>query len=400
MGGMSGGQQMASETSAVDALLEAAIAATGGLDDFGDPSFREGLEVFVASGAADGRFSEIGAAAAEGMALGNLINRLRVVDHHATHPELAATDVVAPIFLIGLPRTGTTALSHLLSVDPGTRSLLGWEVNESVPPPTTDTYRTDPRFLAAMEAPDMLSMINPGFKAIHHDPPDMPLECATVLGQHFTSLHLATTFNIDGYMRWILDADHGPAYRYHRMMLQLLQSECPGRWQLKSPVHLLDPASLIDVYPDARFVLTHRDPVNVIASVCSLVESLTSTFTDADFRSYIRATWPEVVATLLDRQNAFRDAQVAAGNADAFVDVAYRDLVSDPIGTVAAIYDALDLPFTSQAEEAMVAHSAEHRQNRFGTHTYALEDWDLSRPELEERCAPYLTRYAEFLETR
>lgn len=399
MGGVSGGHHMASETSAVDALLEAAITATGGLDDFGDPSFREGLEVFLTSGVDDGRFSEIGAAAAEGMALGNLINRLRVVEYHANHPELADTDVVAPIFLIGLPRTGTTALSHLLSVDPGNRSLLGWEINESVPPPSTDSYRTDPRFIAAMEAPDMLSMINPGFKAIHHDPPDMPLECATVLGQHFTSLHLATTFNIDGYMEWVLTADHEPAYRYHRMMLQLLQSQCPGQWQLKSPVHLIDPSSLIKVYPDARFVLTHRDPVNVIASVCSLVESLTSTFTDADFRSYIRDTWPEVVATLLDRQNAFRDAQIAAGNADAFVDVAYGDLVADPIGSVAGIYEAIGQPFTAAAEAAMVTHSAEHRQNRFGTHSYSLEQWGLSRTELEQRCAPYLTRYAEFLET-
>jgi len=228
----------------------------------------------------------------------------------------------------------------------------------------------------------------------------MPLECATVLGQHFTSLHLSTTFNIDGYMQWVLQADHEPAYRYHRMMLQLLQSNCPGRWQLKSPVHLLDPSALIEVYPDAKFVLTHRDPVNVIASVCSLVRSLTSTFTDVDFRDYIRATWPEVVATLLDRQNAFRDAQIASGNGDAFIDVAYADLVADPLGTVATIYDALDHPFTEQAEAAMIVHSAEHRQNRFGTHSYSLEEWDLSRPELEERCTPYLTRYAEFLETR
>lgn len=396
---MSSDAQPTDTSARVDDLLEQASIATGGLTDFGDPSFREGLEMFVGSGAADGRFTEIGAAAAEGMALGNLINRLKVVDHHRSHPELAETRVEAPIFLIGLPRTGTTALSHLLSVDPGNRSLLGWEINDSVPPPTTATYRTDPRFLAAMDAPDMLSMINPGFKAIHHDPPDMPLECATVLGQHFTSLHLSTTFNIDSYMQWVLQADHEPAYRYHRMMLQLLQSDCPGRWQLKSPVHLVDPSALLAVYPDAQFVLTHRDPVNVIASVCSLVRSLTSTFTDADFREYIRAIWPEVVCTLLDRQNAFRDAQIAAGNGDAFVDVAYADLVADPIATVAAIYDSLDHPFTAEAEAAMVAHSAEHRQNRFGTHSYSLEEWDLSRPELEERCAPYLTRYADFLET-
>ena len=389
----------ASDTqAAVEALLEQASAATGGLTDFGDPSVREGLEIFTESCAADGQLNEIGRAAAPGMSLQALINRLRVTDWHAQQPELASTSVEAPIFLIGLPRSGTTALSHLLSVDPAMRSLLAWEANESVPPPTTATYRTDPRFIAAMEAPDLLSMINPEFKAIHHDPPDMPVECATILGQHFTSLHLSTTFNIDGYMTWILHADHEPAYRYHKQVLQVLQSECPGQWQLKSPVHLIDPTALAAVYPDARFVLTHRDPVEVIASVCSLVRGLTSTFSDADSRAYIRSTWPEIIATLLDRQIDFRDAQIAAGRGEAFVDVAYRDLVTDPLGSVASIHDALGMALSSEAEAAMAAHTAEHRQNRFGTHRYSLDEWDLSRPELEERCQPYIDRYAQYLE--
>jgi hypothetical protein len=382
----------------IDDLLEQASAAAGGLDDFGHPSFRDGLEVFVGSLASEGRLNEIGVAAAEGTCLGNLVNRLQVVEWHRTHSELAESTIAAPIFLIGLPRTGTTALSHLLSVDPANRSLLGWEANESVPPPTTAGYRTDPRFVAAMEAPDMLSMINPEFKAIHHDPPDMPLECAVVLGQHFTSLHLSTTFDVPSYMEWVRTADHTEAYRWHRSVLQILQSECPGRWQLKSPVHLVDPTALATVYPDARFVLTHRDPVNVVASVCSLVRSLTGTFTDADWYDYIRDTWPEVVASLLDNQNTFRDSQEAAGRGDAFVDVAYADLLDDPIATTAAIYDALGEEFTAEAEAAMSAHSAEHRQNRFGTHTYALEEWGLERVQLEDRFAPYLTRYADFLE--
>jgi hypothetical protein len=199
-------------------------------------------------------------------------------------------------------------------------------------------------------------------------------------------------------MEWVRTADHTEAYRWHRSVLQILQSECPGRWQLKSPVHLVDPTALATVYPDARFVLTHRDPVNVVASVCSLVRSLTGTFTDADWYDYIRDTWPEVVASLLDNQNTFRDSQEAAGRGDAFVDVAYADLLDDPIATTAAIYDALGEEFTAEAEAAMSAHSAEHRQNRFGTHTYALEEWGLERVQLEDRFAPYLTRYADFLE--
>ncbi len=384
---------------AIEGLLSSAVEASGGLDDFGDPRFRVGLAVFAEATVADGRFNAIGDAAAEGMCVANLVNRLRVVDWHKHHPEAAADHIDSPIFLIGLPRTGTTALSHLLSADPANRSLLQWEATDSVPPPTREGYRDDPRFLAALEAPDMLGMINPEFKSIHHDPPDMPIECAVILGQEFTSLHLATTFNVDGYMQWLLSADHLPAYEYHRMVLQTLQSEFRGRWQLKSPVHLVDPAALAAVYPDARFVLTHRDPVNVVASVCSLVRSLTSTFSDADWRGYIRETWPEVIATLLDNQNSFRDQQIAEGKGDAFIDVAYADLVSDPVATVGGIYDDLGIEFSAEAESAMVAHTAEHRQNRFGTHSYSLGEWDLSAAELTERFSPYLSRYADYLET-
>ncbi len=382
----------------VDDLLAQASELSGGLTDFGDPSFRTGLDLFIDSAMGEGQLTEIGKAAAQGMAVGNLVNRLGVVEWHRTHPMLSSSTIDSPIFLIGLPRTGTTALSHLLSVDPANRSLLGWEINQSVPPPTTATYRTDPRFLAAMEAPDMLGMLNPDFKSIHHDPPDMPLECATLLGQHFSSLHLPTTFNLPSYMEWIQTNDHTAAYEWHRTVLQVLQSECPGRWQLKSPVHLIDPSALAAVYPDARFVLTHRDPVNVIASVCSLVRSLSGTFTDAEWQDYIREVWPEVIATLLENQSAFRDAQTALGRSDAFVDVAYADLVRDPIGTVASIYEQLGEEFTAEAEAAMRQHSAEHTKDRFGAHTYSLEEWGLDRDALTERVQPYLTRYSEFLE--
>ncbi len=385
-------------TTAVDPLLAQASELTGGLADFGDGSFRDGLEIFLQSGANEGQLTEIGKAALEGMALSNLVNRLNVVEWHRTHPALATSRIDSPIFLIGLPRTGTTALSHLLSVDPANRSLLGWEINQSVPPPTTATYRTDPRFVAAMEAPDMLGMINPEFKAIHHDPPNMPLECATVLGQHFSSLHLSTTFNLPSYMDWIRTNDHTQAYEWHRTVLQVLQSQCPGQWQLKSPVHLIDPSAIAAVYPDARFVLTHRDPVNVIASVCSLVRSLAGTFTSADWQDYIRQTWPEVVGSLLDNQNAFRDSQIAAGRGDAFVDIAYSDLVGDPITTIASLYEQLGENFSTEAESAMRAHSAEHKKDRFGSHSYSLEEWGLDRDALTERVQPYLTRYAEYLE--
>lgn len=384
----------------VEQLEAQAVEAAGGPTDFGHPSYREALEVYLASAHDDGALSAVGQAALESQVVSSLTNRLRVTDWHARHPEVGAAPVDAPTFLVGLPRTGTTALSHLLSADPANRTLLGWEAEQSVPPPTQQGYRDDPRFVAAMEAPDMMSLLNPGFKAIHHDPPDMPVECATVLGQHFTSLHLATMFNIEGYRRWLFAADHTEAYRYHRQVLGVLQSQYPGQWRLKSPVHLVDPWALDAVYPDATFVLTHRDPVRVTASVLSLVSSLTGTFSDADRRDYVARTWTEVVGTLLDHQLAFRDALEAAGRGSSVVDVAYADLVADPVGTTATVYDHLGQSLSPEATEAMHRHAATHRQGVHGTHAYSLADFGVSADALAERFAAYTTRYAAFLEAR
>ena len=381
-----------------DGFEERASEATGGLTDFGHPSYREALDVFLASAGTDGALNPIGEASVEAMVVGSLTNRLRVTEWHARHPEVGVAPVASPIFLIGLPRTGTTALSHLLGADPANRSLLAWEANESVPPPTAAGYRDDPRFVAAMEAPNMLDLINPEFKAIHFDPPDMPVECATVLGQHFTSLHLATVYNVEAYRRWLFAADHTEAYRYHRQVLQVLQSQYPGQWQLKSPVHLVDPSALAAVYPDARFVLTHRDPVRVTASVLSLVRSLTGTFSDADRTAYIAEAWTDVVVTLLERQTAFRDAMEAEGRGSSFVDVAYADLVDDPVSTVATVYEQLGQRLSPEAAEAMGRHAATHTQGAHGSHRYSLDDFGVRPDALAERFADYTTRYAAHLE--
>ena len=142
---------------------------------------------------------------------GNLANRLRVHDWHRTHPELAATQVEAPLILVGMPRSGTTALSHLLAADPDNRSLLAWEANESIPPPTTATYQDDPRFVAAANAPSAVDLVNPGFKAIHHDEPDDAMECTLLHAQHFQSLIYSTTFNVPGYDEWLLAVRTGTA---------------------------------------------------------------------------------------------------------------------------------------------------------------------------------------------
>src|SRR5690606_29209952 len=161
--------------------------------------------------------------------------------------------------------------------------------------------------------------------------------------------------------------------------------ECPGPWQLKSPVHAYAIDIAAETYPNAVFVQTHRDPVRCIASTLSLLESLTGTFTDHDFRGYIARHWPEVLATLLDRVLDFREK----GGDDRFLDLPYQDLLDDPLGCVRRIYDRVGRELTPEAEKALREHIATATQHRFGTHTYSLAEFGLERGPLDERLERY-----------
>lgn len=375
-----------------DELLDATATACG-LDDYGDPTFRDGLERLVAAVEAEARVSDFGRVVFEGSVAQALTNRLRVVDWTTRHPGLATEVVEAPLFIVGQPRTGTTALSHLLAADPANRSLLAWEATESVPPPTTATYDTDPRFEAARAAPNLLADINPDFKTMHHDEADEPIECLLVLNQTFASLQFSAMFHVPSYDAWLFETDLVPSYRYHRTVLQLLQSEHPGRWQLKSPHHQLGIDALTTVYPDARLVWTHRDPVKVIGSLCSVTCSLTGTFTDADLRGAIAAHWLDRAAAMAERMLAYRD-RVGDG---AFHDLAYRDFITDPVAATAGLYDRFGMPLTAEAEAAMRAHAADATQGKHGAHTYELADFGLDEEQVGERFSAYLDRFGEYV---
>ncbi len=372
----------------VDGLLED-VAAQVGLDDYGDPTFRDGLEPLWDSGMREADLSEIGLLAFEGQIRVNLANRLRVLEWHRTHPDLEATKVEAPLVLVGMPRSGTTALSHLLAADPDNRSLLAWEANESIPPPTTATYQTDPRFESARNTPSAVDLINPDFKAIHHDEPDDAMECTVLHAQHFQSLIYSTVFNLPSYDEWLLDSTWEGATHYHRQVLQVLQSECPGRWQLKSPQYGLLLDELFETYPDAHLIVTHRDPVKIAASTFSLLRCLTGTFTDVDHTEYIVSHWPTTLSTLLDRA---MDARDRIGD-DSFFDVAYADIVRDPVAVVGTIYERFGIEWNADKEEYFRTFHAANPQHKYGTHTYSLAEVGVERGPLDERFARYTERY-------
>lgn len=376
------------------AIIAGACEQTG-LDDFGTGSYREGLEIFLASATEEAQLSEIGSLAIEAQVTKCLTNRLRITAWLADHPQALNEPVERPIMVLGLPRTGTTLLSELLHCDPANRSLMRWEAMDSVPPPEPDTFASDPRVEAARVDAGMLEALNPGFRAIHYEAPDGPTECVAVLAQDFKSLLWECVANVPSYSKWLLACDQSSAYEYHHSVLQLLQSDAPGRWALKTPHHCLALDPLVARYPDARLVMTHRDPVTVVASLCSLVRSLSGTFSDADHRDYINEHWTAMAVELVERVMGWRSLN---GDA-AFVDVAYDDLVTDPLGAVRAIYAHDGTEISPGAEAAMGRYLAEHPQGEHGQHRYALDDLGLDADALRERFGDYRGRFSEQLST-
>jgi Sulfotransferase family len=369
-------------------LIGTACEQTG-LGDFGSDSFREGLDRYVDALDAEAELSEVGTLALEAQVTGNLVNRLRVVDWVARHPEVRDQQVIAPLVVVGLPRTGTTLMSRLLGCDPNRRALMGWEARSCVPPPEAATFTTDPRIEEARVASEMLDALNPAMKAIHYEPPDEATECVTLLAQDFKSLQLSIVANVPSYDDWLLGCDQTSAYEHHHLVLQLLQSRAPGRWSLKTPQHSIALDALFGQYPDARLVVMHRDPVRVVASLCSLATVLMGTFSDADHRGTITTHWPRIAGVIVDRLMRYRDDH----DDESFLDVQYADLVADPLATMKRIYAWAGDELTPAAETRMRAYVVENPQTRFGTHRYSLEGTGLEPGELEERFGPYRDRY-------
>jgi hypothetical protein len=210
------------------------------------------------------------------------------------------------------------------------------------------------------------------------------------MSQDFKSLSWEAVTNVPAYSRWLLDTDPRSAYEYHRQVLQVLQSGgVRGRWTLKSPHHAIALEALTAVYPDARLVLLHRDPVVLCASVCSLIRSLSGTFSDVDHGAYIAAHWPALLEESVRRIETFR----ATHPQHPIVDVHYADLVRDPLGTLAELYAAIGDGLDDRAAAFVGDYVASHPKGRFGAHGYDLAEFGLDAGELAERFAGYVARH-------
>jgi hypothetical protein len=288
-------------------------------------------------------------------------------------------------------------MSYLLEKDARHRPLFRWEAGESVPPPTPEKLASDPRVEKTRATMAMMDQINPRMRVVQSEEADGPTECISVLNQDFKSLTWEAMANVPSYGEWLKTADHRSSYDYHKRVLQVLQSGGVrrNRWTLKSPYHAIQLEALHAVYPDARLVLMHRDPLILCTSVCSLITTLTRTFSDADHGSYIAEHWTEMLARSIEGVDSFRAAHPDVE----IVDVQYKELAGDPIGTIRRVYEAFGDEPTVQALAAMTAHVESRPKGRFGRHGYDPAEYGLDAAALAERFRPYVQRYDIPLET-
>ncbi|MBW2445540.1 MAG: sulfotransferase [Deltaproteobacteria bacterium] len=252
-------------------LLDAAREATG-LSDFGVGPWREGFDTLLDAYNEESNLNPFGRFMVEGMLGGILQSRLQLEKAFHDEPALHDVKIERPIFILGLPRTGTTALHFLMGQDPDRQVLEYWLAAAPGPRPPRDAWAGDPRFKAAAQGLKLTYWLDPGLRAIHNLTPEGPEECRHLFLQTFVDHTFDANANIPSYTKWFDGQDMRPAYERHRDILRFIGSSTPGRqWVLKYPAHMRNLDALLEVYPDACFIQTHRDPAEVIPSVCSLV---------------------------------------------------------------------------------------------------------------------------------
>jgi hypothetical protein len=359
----------------VDTLLAQARDATG-LDDFGPGDFRDGLAVLLESYERDTDLSAEARVAAGDDFRRRLVNRLEVEDWYAHHPEIDELPVLGPVDINGLPRTGTTALANMLSLDPQFRSLRQWEQVRPCPPPTLEGEATDERRLQLAAENEALPA---ELKAMHLYEVDASVEDTWLLGMAVHGQQY--TVPVYGYHAWWRTADARSAYEYHRRVVKLLASRRPPHlWLFKAPHHNFHLEAILAAYPDARFVMTHRDPVKAVPSWASLVSTI---FPDTASELDLHRLGSEVSNHLRIGVEQAIAARARIGE-DRFHDVHHREFVADPLGVVRRVYDFLGYELTPQVEQTIADWTVVNRSGAQGTHHYTAEQFGLTNAQLRD----------------
>ncbi len=361
--------------------LHALASQVTGLDDFGPDDYTDGLEVLLGSLEREADLTARGRKVMRAMLRGALAARLVSEAGWAAHPAYAQVRLERPLFVTGLPRTGTTALHRLLTADPAHQGLELWLAEAPQPRPPRQTWADNPVFRYIQAGCERHHVEHPEFMGVHYMAADQVEECWQLLRQSMRSISWECLAHLPSYSAWLRGQDWTGAYRRHRRNLQLIGLGAGRRWVLKNPSHLFALDALLAVYPDALIVQTHRSPEVAIASVCSLAAQATAGWSDTFAGEVIGRDQLELWASGVERFGAER----ARHDATRFFDVSYGDLVTDPVGTAEAVYAHFGLPFGGAAADAMRALGTNERA---GAHRYTLADFGLTQEQVEERFGP------------
>jgi hypothetical protein len=358
------------------------------LDDFGGGDFFEALSRLLESCQRDARLNAIGRMALHFDTVRHLCNRLLMERDRRIYPEIAKQKIQEPIFIIGLPRSGTTLLHALLSVDPENRAPLTWEVMSPSPP---SAEREAQRIREAKRNLSSLRWLAPAFDRVHATGAELPQECVSLMSPSFLSDQFDTMYRVPSYRAWFLKQDLRPAYEFHHYFLQHLQQRRSARrWILKAPAHLFALPTLLSIYPNARFLQTHREPIVTITSVSSLITILRRVFSNTVDPAEVARDALQYWSTTMTRFLTERDRLLPA---DRIYDLSYLQIRRDPIAAVKQFYNYFGWELSSRTEQQMRVVLASQPREQNGSHRYKPSQFGLDPDDIMERFAAYRERF-------
>lgn len=376
-------------------LLKLAIERSGGLTNFGGGNFRTALQVMCKALNEEANLSLQGRTILHERLLGQLVNRLTIEDYCKRYPEIQQQRIDDPVVIVGLPRTGTTLLQRALAVDPRFYSAAWWETRYPAPLPGQQAENPEQRIALASAEVDAMIQYIPQILAIHPLDATQPDEEFMLMEHAFMSA-MDSYANVPSYTAWLAQQDQTPVYQYLKKMLQFLQwqklqrgAPAAQRWILKTPQHLHTLELLFNVFPKARVVLTHRDPVQTIPSLASFAHTLWKMYADAPDAKVVGHQWSAQMQRAVHHTMAVR----ATLPAERFLDIRFEDTVAQPLSVIEAVYRFAGMAFPDEVRTAMQTWLTQNRRDQRATHDYTLAQFGLGEEQLKQDFAPYRERH-------
>ncbi|MFT4595529.1 MAG: hypothetical protein ACI9UR_001684 [Bacteroidia bacterium] len=350
----------------------------------------QGLTVLIDSINKESRANPFGNLAIKGLLGRTLYGRLKVEQEISKNPDIVNRPISQPIFIIGMPRTGTTILHALMHEDPAHRSPLAWECLLPHPVPSPNNFKDNAQLNTVVKEFGQLFKLVPDFQKKHHMSAESPQECIGVNMLDFNSFQTSAQVYIPSYFKWFMnDADRLSTMKFHKRFLQYLESGGVGaeRWLLKSPVHLMRLDEIFEVYPDARIIMTHRHPTKVVASAASLISSVRSLYSDYEDELRSGKEQAEVWSECFNR---FLDSRKRLNKEDQIIDLRFEDFVKDQMATVKNIYDRFGWDLSEEAQTRMKKFLKQNPKEKHGAHDYTLEKFGLTEKGIEKQYSKYI----------